>query len=91
MPKKRSSAAKKSARTPKPKSASKNAAKTGKLKAAGRKAPKTKKRKAPARKAVATKKLRAVVVEARPAVVRPQAVAPEVPPAVAEAPDIILD
>ena len=91
MPTKRRTTAKKAARTRKLRVVGEKAAKTRKLKAAGTKASKMRKRRAPARKAVATKKLRAVVVEARPAVVRPQAVAPEVPPAVAETPEIILD
>jgi hypothetical protein len=91
MPTKRKLAAKKAARTREVRSAGKNAAKTRKLKATGRKAAKTRKRKAPARKAVATKKLRSAAAEAPPTVAGAQAVAPEVLPAPAETPDIIMD
>ena len=73
MPKGRSSAAKKAART-------------RKLRAAGRKAAKTRKRRATARKAAATKKLRtaAAVVQAVPTEV--QSGAPEAQASPAEAP-----
>jgi hypothetical protein len=91
MPAKRSSAAKKAARTRELSAAGKKAAKTRKLKATGRKAAKTRKRKAPVRKAVATKKLRAAAAEVPFAAAGAQAVPTEVPPAVAETSDIIMD
>ena len=84
MPKGRSSAAKKAARTRKLTAVGKKAAKIRKLKAAGSKAAKTRNRRAPARKAVATKKLRAAATEL-------QVVPTEAPPAAAETQDIIIN